>query len=442
MGKSQDENKRRVGRGGRGTHGRNARLGQDDWQAGMSATASAGGTRMSGTRAQSSAAAPAGASAAHARSAGPSTGTNATTLPDAQGTDPFGQSVATPAERAMVRRIGAKAAAWSAVFVILLAAAALAWGPASVGSPAQVRGVLHLPAYAYRWAIAYPWLAAAYPWLAGAAFVTLIVAVTYLAGWTRAAGVIRDAEAGDRIAFTYLKEGPRLGSIEWWWMSPPVRPRSEGRKVTLFGVVMAFAALAFIALAVLIIMLGWGRPCGRALGAAFPTSMLLSAVPMVAFSAWCFAFTARPSAGKVRAAGVMRWVLFGVGLLGLGGIWWLDSHGIGPWMGVGISALAGLGAIVVAAYGMMLRFIVAARALATIALDHYVTVPTPRRRIDVELRRMGEGERQQPFDGTNSTAERVNRRRERRLALRVTAYVIVFVVLVAVGSWVKVRSGA
>lgn len=436
MGKLQDINRRRADRishAERGAHGRNARLDQDDWLAGMSGA--------SQPAAAPAGAAPTGASAARIQSAGSSTGTNATTLPDAQGTDPFGQSVATPAEQAMVRRIGAKAAVWSAVFVILLAAAALAWGPASVGSPAQVRGMLHLPAYAYRWATAYPWLTAAYPWLAGAAFVTLIVAITYLVGWTRAAGVIRDAEAGDRVAFTYLKKGPRLGSIEWWWMSPPVRPRSEGRKVTLFGVIMAFAAIAFISLAVLMIMLDWGRPRGRALGAAFPASMLLSAVPMVAFSAWCFAFTARPSAGKVRAAGVMRWVLFGVGLLGLGGIWWLDSHGIGPWTGVGTSALAALGAIVVAAYGMTLRFIVAARALATIALDRYITVPTPRRHIDEELRRMGESERQQPFDGTNSTAARVNRRRERRLALRVTLYVVVFVVLVVVGSWIKVRSG-
>ena len=372
-------------------------------------------------------------------------------IPAAQGTDALGRHrVVTVAELAAVRRIGVKAAAWSAAFILALAAAALAWAPASVNSPAVARGALRLPQYAWEWAVRYPWLGAAYPWLAGGAFALLVVEATYLLGWYRAAGVVRDAEAGDAVAITYLKKGPRLGSVEWWWTNPPVRPKSEGRKVARIGVAMVLTAIAVIAIAVFMIVLDWGRPGGRALGPAYPAAMLLSAVPVVALAAWCFVFTARPSAGKVKAAGVMRWVLVGVGLLGLAAVWWLSARDGGGVGGVGVASgvdgastatVGGLGAIMVGFYGMVTRMIGAVRTLATMSLDRYITVPTPRARIDAELRRMGESEQQQAFDGTNASGDRVNRRRERRLALRAALYVIGFVALVAVVSWIKARTG-
>ncbi|KAB7789206.1 hypothetical protein [Bifidobacterium cebidarum] len=259
----------------------------------------------------------------------------------------------------------------------------------------------------------------AYPWLACAAFALACVSLTYAVGWRRASTVIHDADAGDPIAIAYLKRGPQLGTVEWWWATPPVRPASERRKVVALGVMLAFAAVAFIAIPIVMRLLG-------GIGGALDLLMAfaLSALPFVALSIWCFVFAAHPSEGKIRVLRWMGWALLGAGLLGVLAIGWLSQD-----------SYLYAGSTLVMVYTAAQTFIRALRSLATIALPGPVTMPQYREHIEQDIAMRARTESQVASEGWG--LDMVRAKRERSMFVRYTLISVGFIAIIAVAAWLK-----
>ncbi|MBT1175096.1 hypothetical protein JS530_06215 [Bifidobacterium sp. LC6] len=263
-------------------------------------------------------------------------------------------------------------------------------------------------------------LSRAYPWLACAAFALVCVAGTYTLGWRRAANTIRDADAGDPIAIAYLKRGPQLGTVEWWWATPPVRPSSERRKVVAMGVLLTFAAAAFIAIPVVMWLLGGvGSILGLLLAFAF------AALPFAALAIWCFLFASHPSEGKIRALGRLSWALLGAGLLGLVMIGWLAHD----------SSSLYAGGVLVMAYGASQTFVRALRSLATIAMPGPVTMPRYREHIEQDVARRARKESQVASEGWG--LDMVRAKRERSMFVRYTLISLGFIAVMVIAAWLK-----
>ncbi|MBT1163277.1 hypothetical protein [Bifidobacterium felsineum] len=262
-------------------------------------------------------------------------------------------------------------------------------------------------------------LSRAYPWLACAALALACVALTYTLGWRRAASVIRDADTGDPIAIAYLKRGPQLGTVEWWWATPPVRPSSERRKVVVLGVMLLCAAVAFIAMLVVMWLLGGlGSASGLLVAFAF------SALPFAVLAIWCFVFAVHPSEGKIRALRWMGWALLGSGLLGLLMIGWL-SH----------DSYLYAGGTIAMVYGASQTFVRALRSLGTIALPGPVTMPRYRERIEQDIARRARAESQVASEGWG--LDMVRAKRERSVFVRYTLISIGFIAIIVVAAWLK-----
>lgn len=264
-------------------------------------------------------------------------------------------------------------------------------------------------------------LGKAYPWLACAAFALAVVALTYLVGWRRAAAVVRDSDAGDPIAIAYLKRGPQLGSVEWWWATPPVRPKAERRKVVAMGVVFAVAAAAFMVMEMAIWLLD--KPAGV-------SSILVAApfasVPFLALAVWCFLFAAHPTERLIRMLGRVRWGLLAIGLIGLlvTGMVAQDFYA---------------GGLLAAVYVTSHTFIQALRALATTALPGPVTMPRYREEIERDVARRAQAESQVASEGWG--LEMVRAKRERRMFLRYTLISIGLIACIALATWAKLQLG-
>ncbi|MBT1180651.1 hypothetical protein JS531_01395 [Bifidobacterium sp. CP2] len=322
--------------------------------------------------------------------------------------DPYGDGVVTEAERAAVAAIRAKALIWLVAFLIALVAAVVAclggthgglWG---VGDPAA--------------------LARAYPWLACAAVVTGVVALTYTLGWRRGAAVIRDAAAGDRIAVAYLRHGPRLGTVEWWWANPPVRPSSERRKVVVMGVVLSFVAVAFVSMAVG--MWVFDAPVG---GPGPASASLFAAAPFVALAAWCFVYAARPVERAIRVLGLIRWASIGMGLIGIA-VTGAMPHG-----------RVFAGGLIVASYAASHTMVRALRSLAVMALPGPVTMPRYREDIERDVARRARRGGQVASEGWG--LDMVRERRERAMFVRYTLISVGLIAIIAVAAWVRTMMG-
>lgn len=375
-------------------------------------------------------------------------------------------NVVTDAERAAAARIRAKALIWLVVFLTVLVAAVVA-GTDRSGGPAQgtpVAAVVtavdtrnnevtvsadgrdsvlrhrkhsefayhpgqRLDAYAYDGGIYETLngvtnataLSRAYPWLASGAFALSVVALAYVVGWRRSAATIRDAAAGDPIAIAYLKRGPQLGTVEWWWATPPVRPSTERRKVFAMGVILALAAVTFIIMEVVMRLLGISPAMnGFRIGFAF------ACLPFLALAVWCFVFVARPTEGAIRVLGRMRWALIVLGVIGLI-VTWMLSHD-----GYACGALA-------MAYGSACTLLRAVRSVASIALPGPVTMPRYRERIDADIARRARAESQVASEGWG--LDMVRAKRERRMFLRYTLVSVGFLAFVALIAWAKTMLG-
>lgn len=386
--------------------------------------------------------------------------------PAADATTAAKTNVVTDAERSAVARIRVKALIWTAVFLVLLIAAVVA-GTDRSGGPAQgapVEAVVtavdtrrgsvtvsadgldselrhrkhsefsyhpgeRLEAYAYDGEIHETLdgvtnataLSRAYPWLASGAFALGVVALVYMVGWRRSAATIRDAAAGDPIAIAYLKRGPRLGTTEWWWATPPVRPSVERRKVLAMGVVLMLGAVAFAAIEVVMWMLG-PSPATNGLRIGFAFAGVAFLVPAV----WCFVFVARPSKGTVRVLGWLRWALVALGVIGLI-VTWMLSHDV-----------YACGAIAMV-YGSALTLVRAIRSVAVIALPGPVTMPRYRERIDEDIARRARAQSQVASEGWG--LDMVRAKRERRMFLRYTLISIGFLLVVGILAWAKTGLG-
>ena len=374
--------------------------------------------------------------------------------------------VVTDAERAAVGRIRLRALIWIMVFLIALGAAVAA-GTDRIGGPAQGEQVTAVvtnvdtrknsvtvsangsdypfrhrtksvysyhageqlqlyifngEAYESLHGVSNPTpLGKAYPWLACAAFALAVVALTYLVGWRRAAAVVRDSDAGDPIAIAYLKRGPQLGSVEWWWATPPVRPAAERRKVVAMGVVFSVAAAAFLVMEAAMWLLGLSKTISSILVAA-----PFASVPFLALAVWCFLFAAHPTEQLIRMLGRVRWGLLVIGLIGLlvTGMMAQDFYA---------------GGLLAAVYITSYTFIQALRALATTALPGPVTMPRYREEIERDVARRAQAASQVASEGWG--LDMVRAKRERRMFLRYTLISIGLIACIALATWAKLQLG-
>ncbi|PLS29835.1 hypothetical protein [Bifidobacterium parmae] len=270
---------------------------------------------------------------------------------------PAGDAV-TSADRAALRRIRVRASIWLAAFLALLACAVAAGADRAGATP----------------------LGRVYPWLAIVAFVVGVGALTYLIGWRRAAALIRDAEDGDRVAAAYLRRGPQLGTVDWWWTQPPVRPSSERRRVLALGAIQLVAAALLLGIDVALAVSGVFADAGMS---GFPLAIALSCVPLIAVGAWCVAFRFHPTERRVRTLRRMQWALFAYGLVGLAVVGLLSR---------GVAACAAYTTVVVFA-GSVSR---AVTPIARMALPDHVVVADTRAAIDEDIARRVRAEAQVP----------------------------------------------
>ncbi|NMM99519.1 hypothetical protein G1C96_0096 [Bifidobacterium sp. DSM 109958] len=310
--------------------------------------------------------------------------------------DPFAaetrpNGVVSARDRAALRRIRIKAIAWTLLFAALAAGAVAA----------------------YR--------TAAYPWFGWSALAALVVAGTYLVGWSRGARQLAAADDGDEIACRYTLEGPVFGSVEWWWSASPVIRRHDRGRLAIMGVLMAFVAAAFAALAVVTWLVLHMEPL-------FAVASALLVVPPLALCVVCFAFLAHPSARAVQWFVRARWGCWGYLVVAAGVLLFLgrDERNVAQI----IAVFAVMGTLVSSgAIGL--------RSVAAASLERQGAFTPQRARIDADLRRMAAEDPQSALD--DAAMSRVNRRRERRNLVRAALGVAAFLLIVAAESLARYR---
>ena len=287
--------------------------------------------------------------------------------------------VVTRRDRDMLRRIRIKALLWSALCASLVAGAVIT----------------------YRSAL--------YPWFGWSAFAVLLVAATYLVGWSRGSKQLAAADDGDEIACRYTLEGPVFGSIEWWWSASPVVHGNDRRKLAIMGGMMAVLTLTFAVLAWFV----------RGFWPVLPLASLMIAVPPLIMAVVCFRFLFRPSESAVRGFVRARWLSLGFIVLAATVLAVIGHDDPGFAQALGVFALLGT---------LISSCASALRNLAVSSMQRPRRFVPQRGEIDAQLRRMAASDPQTALDGT--AMEQVNRRRERRLFWRAAGIVALLALLV------------
>ncbi|WP_143248540.1 hypothetical protein [Bifidobacterium vansinderenii] len=258
----------------------------------------------------------------------------------------------------------------------------------------------------------------AYPWLALGTLVVGVVALTYAIGWRRATKLIREAESGDPVSAAFLRHGPQLGTVDWWWTSLPVRPHVERRHIRALGVMLLVLAVGIMISEIRL----WRSP----LMVEFGMAMALSCIPLIAIGVWCLSFVRHPTEHRIVVLGRMQWAMLAVGLISLAVVWLtsFDMYAAG--------ALATM-------YGFSLNYARGIRLLSYAALPGEVVIPHDRERIDADLERMARTEPQIPMDDLGMRAVRA--KRERRMALRYALLSALFLLMLIAFVVLKLTLG-
>ncbi|MBT1169898.1 hypothetical protein [Bifidobacterium sp. SO4] len=299
---------------------------------------------------------------------------------------------------AALRRIRAKALIWTVLFVIVLAAAVLAWS-APKGTT----------------------LAKAYGYLAIAALAVFIVAVTYLVGWSRGSRQLHAASTGDEIWARYTLEGPVFGSMEWWWASPPINPDLHRRKVLIVGMLMAVVALVFAA----------GGVCGALLlpnlfSRVMFVAMVMIAIPPLAAAIASFGFLHSPAKANLRWFLYARRFSFWFTLIAAAIVLLLSDEAAQTTSMLGLMAVMWT-LVAGAASGMS--------NAAETSLMRRGAFAEQRSGIERDLRRMAAASPQTAFDPTGM--DQVRKRRERKLAVRYAIGAVIFILIIAIEVLIK-----